>query len=291
VTCATWRALAALVLSIAAGCARNVAVGHEDALAAAAGGDGAGGNISQAGAGGASGGAPGGGEPSGGAPGGGEASSGGEASGGDPGLLWSADHETASFSEWLSDGDGIQYEQRTGQLAITSEHAHSGTHAFSATITTDSSELQQAMMGRNVNLRDGRYGAWYLLPEAPRADYWVIMKLSNGSATDRFDLDIEARAGSDAHLRLFEHPNTWLTEPAGIAFPIGRWVHVEVLYRSTPDSDGRLVVLQDGAQVFDTGPRATASDDRVTFYCGSASRLVAPSPFKLFIDDVTVHGG
>jgi hypothetical protein len=275
--------LAALVLSTAAGCARHVAVGHEDALLAA-GGDGAGADTSQAGASGASGGASGG-APSGGAPGG------GAPSGGDPGLLWSADHETASFSEWLSDGDGIQYEQRTGQLAISNERAHSGTHAFTASITTDSNELQQAMMGRNVNLRDGRYGAWYLLPEAPRADYWVIMKLSNGSATDRFDLDIEARAGGDAHLRLFEHPNTWLTEPASVAFPIGRWVHVEVLYRSTPDGDGRLVVLQDGAQVFDTGPRATASDDRVTFYCGSASRFVAPSPFHLFIDDVTIHGG
>jgi hypothetical protein len=282
-----WRAVAALTLITAAGCARNVAVGHEDALAAAAAG--AGGDILQAAGGEPSGGASGGGESGGGTPGGGE-SGGGQPGGGDPGLLWSADHETASFSEWLSDGDGIQYEQRTGQLAVTTQHAHSGTHAFSANITTDSGELQQAMMGRNVNLRDGRYGAWYLLPEAPRADYWVIMKLSNGSATDRFDLDIEALAGGDAHLRLFEHPNTWLTEPASVAFPIGRWVHVEVLYRSTPDSDGRLVVLQDGAQVFDTGPRATASDDRVTFYCGSASRFVAPSPFQLFIDDVTIHG-
>ncbi len=76
-----------------------------------------------------------------------------------------------------------------------------------------------------------------------------------------------------------------------MAFPIGRWVHVEVLYRSTPSNDGRLVVLQDGAVVFDTGPRATASDDRVTFYCGSASRSVTPSPFRLFIDDVTIDGG
>jgi hypothetical protein len=283
-----------VVLSAAAGCARNVAVGHEDTLAVASGGDGAGGGISQAGVGSTGGGAPNGGEPSGGEQNGGE-QNGGEQNGGSGGdlgpVLWSADHETASFSEWLSDGDGIQYEQRSGQLAITSERAHSGTQAFTASITTDGSELQQAMMGRNVNLRDGRYGAWYLLPEAPRADYWVIMKLSNGSATDRFDLDIEARAGEDAHLRLFEHPNMWLTEAAGVAFPIGRWVHVEVLYRSTPDNDGRLVVFQDGAQIFDTGPRATASDDRVTFYCGSASRSVAPSPFRLFIDDATIHGG
>lgn|GEM_PF-5831515 len=278
-TSAARQALAILVLSAAAaGCARNVAVGHEDALAAA-GGDNTVGDMASAGAAGASGAANGG------------VANGGESSGGDPGRsLWSADHETASFDEWLSDGAGIQYEQRTGQVSITDEHAHSGTHAFTASITTDDGELHQAMMGRNIDLLAGRYGAWYLLPEAPRADYWVIMKLSNGAATDRFDLDIEARAGGDPHLRLFEHPNMWITAPADVAFPIGRWVHVEVLYRSTPNDDGRLVVLQDGALVLDTGPRATASDDRVTFYCGSASRSVTPSPFHLFIDDVTIQG-
>lgn len=273
--------VAAVVLALSAvvGCARNVAVGHEDALSAA-GTDGAAGDASEMG-----------GSTSGGAANGG-AANGGDAAGGDSGrLLWSAEHETASFAEWLSDGDGIQYEQRSGELAITTERAHSGGHAFTASIATVDGELHQAMMGRNITLLDGRYGAWYLLPEAPRADYWVIMKLSNGAATDRFDIDVEARAGAEPHLRLYEHPNMWISEPASVPFPIGRWVHVEVLYRSTPNTDGRLAVLQDGALVFETGPRATASDDRVTFFCGSTSRSVSPSPFLVFIDDVTIYEG
>ena len=45
----------------------------------------------------------------------------------------------------------------------------------------------------------------------------------------------------------------------------------------------------DGEQVLDSGPRVTASDDRVTFYCGSASRSVTPSPFRLFIDEVSIQ--
>jgi hypothetical protein len=231
-----------------------------------------------------------GGEVTGGAAGG-EVTGGAAGGGGESGgaLLWSADHEVASFDEWLGDGQGIRYEQRTGRLELTSEHAHSGSQAFTATLTTGDGELHQAVMGRNITLREGRYGAWFLLPEAPRADYWVIMKLSNGSETDRFDLDIEAREGAAAHLRLFEHPNTWITEPASVQLPIGRWVHIEILYRSTPSADGRLVVFQDGQQVLDSGPRVTASDDRVTFYCGSASRSVTPSPFHLFIDDASIH--
>ena len=74
-------------------------VGHEDALTAAG----------EANAGGSPGAAVGG--------------SGGTTS---EGSLWSADHEGASFDEWLSDGQGIQFTERQGQLAITGERAHSG---------------------------------------------------------------------------------------------------------------------------------------------------------------------
>jgi hypothetical protein len=252
----------------AGGCARDVFVGHEDNLEAAGGALGAEG---PPGAGGAT-------------PGGA-----GAADDGGGGVLWSAEHEVASFDEWLSDGRGIRYEQGTGQIELTRERAHSGSYAFTASLSTGDGELHQAMMGRNTELREGRYGAWFLLPEAPRADYWVIMKLSNGSTTDRFDLDIEALEGAAPHLRLFEHPNLWITEPARLELPIGRWVHIEMSYRSTPEADGRLVVLQDGEQVLDSGPRVTASDDRVTFYCGSTSRSVTPSPFRLFIDDVSIR--
>lgn len=216
-------------------------------------------------------------------------SAGGEANAGE--ALWSADHDGASFEEWLDDGNGIQFTERQGQLAITSEHAHSGTSAFAATITTGNDQLQQAMMGRNIRLFEGRYGAWYFLPQAPRADYWVIMKLSNGSSLDRFDIDIEAKSSGAAHLRLFEHSKEWITEPASVDFPIGRWVHVEALYRSTPSANGRLIVLQDGEPVLDSGPRYTADDDYVTFFCGSTSRSVMPSPYRLFIDDASIGPG
>jgi hypothetical protein len=282
-------ALLFTLLAAYAGCARDVAVGHEDALEAAGGVPGVGGASANGEVPGAGGESVGGDLATGAA--GGEMTSGGT-SGGESGgaLLWSADHEVASFDEWLGDGQGIRYEQGTGRLEISSEHAHSGSHAFTASLTTNNDgELHQAMMGRNIKLREGRYGAWFLLPEAPRADYWVIMKLSNGSTTDRFDLDIEALEGAVAHLRLFEHPNMWITDAASVEFPVGRWVHVEMLYRSTPSADGRLVVLQDGQQVLDSGSRVTASDDRVTFYCGSTSRSVTPSPFHLFIDDATVQ--
>ncbi len=246
--------LSCLGLAVLAGCARDVAVGHED-LAAMPG-------------------------PAGGSSG---------IPAGD--LIWSAEHEGGTFDEWREGDDGIEYVQRSGELAITSEYAHGGDYSFSASITANDGDLHQAVMGRVVRLLEGRYGAWYLLPEAPSAVIWVIMKLSNGPEVDRFDIDIEAPAGAEPRLRLYEHGPEWITDPSPIAFPVGRWVHVEVLYRSTPEDDGRVVVLQDGEQVLATAERPTAEDDEVTLFCGSVSRQVSPAPYRLFIDDASIRQG
>ncbi len=247
-----------LVLAMVAGCARDVAVGHEDMLTGMPG--------------------PGGADGGPGVPVG--------------GLIWSAEHEVGTFDEWHEGDDGIQFVERSGELAITSEHAHTGHYAFSASISANDGDLHQAVMGRIVRLVEGRYGAWYLLPEAPVADFWVIMKLSNGSRVDRFDLDIYAPQGGEPRLRLYEHDTGdagWITEPSPIAFPLGAWTFVEVLYRSTPDANGRLVVFQDGQQVLATGERPTAGDDEVTFYCGNVSRDLTPAPYRLFIDDASIR--
>lgn len=285
---------AALVLTaglcLVAACERYVAVGHEDALSTAGGqppwneaggpslepsGDIAGGH--------------------GGAPPAGDAGAAGDAAapagaGGESGAeLWSADHETSTFEQWLGDGAGVRFVEGSGQLSLTTEQARSGRNAFVASISADDGAQHQAAMGRELKLRDGRYGAWYYLPVAPRADYWVIMKLSNGRLVDRFDIDIEALAGGEPHLRLYEHDDGWITPASPLKFPLQRWVHVEALYRSTAEADGRLIVLQDGQIVLDTGPRATASDDHVAFLCGSASRYVSPAPYRLFIDDASIR--
>jgi hypothetical protein len=274
-----------LAMVLAAGCDRNVAVGREDARSTV------GGSAPDAENGGERGlGAE--------APIGGEAGAGGNAgsdaagtagAGGDAdSARWSADHETGNFDQWLGDGNGLRHVEGSGKLSLTSEHAHSGSFAFVATITANDGAEHQAVLGRDLQLSEGRYGAWYYLPSTPKADYWVIMKLSNGASVDRFDIDLEVATDGEPHLRLYEHDSGWITEPSSLPFPVARWVHVEALYRSTPAADGRVVVLQDGVQAVDSGPRATASDAHVAFFCGSVSRYVAPAPYRLFIDDASV---
>jgi len=203
-------------------------------------------------------------------------------------LPWRADHETATLEQWLADGQGRTNLQGNGQLDITDERAHSGSYSLTVTIAANDTLQHQALIERELRLSEGRYGAWFYLPDAVNTDYWVLMKLSNGSV-DRFDIDIEVPSGGAPHLRLYEHDAGWITEPARTAVPIAQWVHIEVLYRSTPNDDGRVMVFQDAEQVLDTGPRSTAPDDEVRFSCGSSSRYVSPAPYRLFIDDASVE--
>lgn len=217
----------------------------------------------------------------------GQAAAGG-AEGEAPGL-WSADHETGDFEQWLSDRQGRRFVEGSGELEISQEYARSGSYSLAATLSATDGGAHQAVMGRDLSLAEGRYGAWYFLPVAPQTVAAVIMKLSNGGDVDRYDIDLEATDGDAPRLRLYEHESGgFLPEAATSSFPIGRWVRVEALYRSTPEDDGRVVVLQDGEQVLDSGARPTANDDRVVFFCGISSHRVAPAPFRLFIDDVSI---
>ncbi len=282
-----------IIIAGVASCGRYVTVGHEDQLQGMGGssaGTAAAGTAAQGGAGsGGTGGAPG----SAGAAGASGVEGGGASGQAGAGALlpWLADHDDGTLDEWLGDGSGWQYIEGNATLELSTERAHSGDHALLVSIDTQSGEQTQAVLARDLELEDGRYGAWYFLPEAPTADFWVIMKLSNGRDIDRFDVDIEAPAGGEPHLRLYEHDLGYITDPAPTVVPVGQWFHVEALYRSTAASDGRLVVLQDGVTVLDTGPRSTASDAHVSWIVGSSSRYVAPSPYRLFIDDANVSVG
>lgn len=215
---------------------------------------------------------------------------GGEATvAGAPALLWSADHDEGTLDEWLADGGGFRYTKGNGTLTVSRAQARSGDYSLAATIATEDGGMHQAVMGRDVTLASGRYGAWYFFPEAPITDYWVVMKLSNTVAVDRFDIDVHAPEGEEPRLRLFEHGKDWITEPATIPLPVNRWVHIEALYRSTPEEDGRLSVLQDGEAILDTGLRSTSDDSRVSFLVGSVSWHIAGGAYTLFVDDVSIE--
>jgi hypothetical protein len=203
---------------------------------------------------------------------------------------WQAHHEDGTMSEWLSDGFGNFGSSAASELRVSSEFAHAGSYALVATIfQSGDATLDQAVIWRTVALRAGVYSAWYYFPATVLGTHWVIMKLSSENNGDRFDLDVYSVPGEGMRLRLWEHDDVgWISEPAAIELPVGAWVHVEAELVAAPAPQGRLIVRQDGVQLFDTGQRSTMADERVKFFVGTAAFSVEPVPARVFIDDVAI---
>jgi hypothetical protein len=59
-------------------------------------------------------------------------------------------------------------------------------------------------------------------------------------------------------------------------------------YRATPTDAGRVIVLQDGSVVFDTGLRATAENDHVSWSVGSWVDDQVTGASRFYVDDATL---
>lgn len=210
-------------------------------------------------------------------------------------LIWQADFETGDDSQWSEGGQGGPYVANAAQYLVTEDHQRSGSYALRATIDSIGQALPQAVLLRDLTRPEAYYSAWFCVRENYDTSYWVIMKfrgegpfLGNTETGDRFDIDLSTSEDDGRlHLQLDEHGgDAWLSS---IPVPIDAWFQIEAFYRSTPEANGRLVVWQDGVQVFDTGERPTAPSAEVSFGVGVAAWRVSPLPASVWIDDVSIY--
>lgn len=206
-------------------------------------------------------------------------------------LPWAAGHEDGTLDEWLADGFGWANTEGSVTLDVVSERAHGGEQSLLVSIAPPDGELAQVFLAREVPENEATCGAWYFLEESPDAHHLVVMKLSPSAVLDRFDLDIYAPGGVEPRLRVYEHELGWITESAPVPFPVGQWVHVEVSVRTMQSNAPRLTVFQDGQLLFDFDDYETVPAAPFPCMVGAAAQWVAPSPFRVFIDDASVTSG
>ncbi len=224
----------------------------------------------------------------------------GSTGGGDAGLpekaalLWEAGFETGDVSEWWEDDAGGPYVVNDARYLVGEQHARTGRYALEATVVSIGEQLPQAVLLRDFQQREAYYSAYFCVREYYDTSFWVIMKLMgeepfmDNTTKDRFDIDLSRGEDGQLHLQFDEHGGE--ATLSDLPVPVDEWFQIELFYRSTPELDGRLVVWQDGTQVFDTGERPTAPSERVTFGVGVAAWRVSPLPASIWIDDVAVVG-
>lgn len=122
----------------------------------------------------------------------------------------------------------------------------------------------------------GSAGALGTTPDPAEPSWFSVVELGARSLPD-----------GGLVLYLFSHDRSELLSPVAVPaprVPVGRWFHLEVLYR--PGPDGGAVVWLDGARVYGVTGRSYGETTHVGLAVCNLGRL--SEPVDVFVDDVVV---
>jgi hypothetical protein len=216
-------------------------------------------------------------------------------------VLWGTGFETGDRADWrfvLARPRPGYFEAPGTRQEIVAEPVRTGRFAMKLAIEAGGKTRVTYLNRDRLLPEEGYYGAWYRWParhEAPT--YWTIMSFRSRTDPDDertrvenlWNVDIRNREDGEMALALWHGARRrHLRQPAPIAVPIDRWVHVEVYFKRSSRDDGRIAVFQDGTKIFDLAGIATAPSEWLSFMVASVGKNVTPSPAVLFVDDVAV---
>ena len=251
-------------------------------------------------------------------------------------ILWKTDHESGDLRGWTdkgfqSPGGGIYNTGGTDvEAAATRQPAHSGNWSARATIRgairgQHGSRAVRLMRWTNAAWdaggqplpREAYFSAWYYIPTLynpnkygdwarNQVSWWNIFQFKdkdqNGQSQPLWTVNL--LLDEDAQqlcLSLYSPRNTNAThhQPDPVFVPVGKWFHLEVLYRCATDATGRITLWQDGQQLLDVSNVVTSLGGRdgqslhPTWGVGSYTDHVealgeAPGTATIYIDDAAV---
>ena len=234
-----------------------------------------------------------------------------------PKAFWSADHETGDLCQW-HDGDakyprgGIFNTGGTAAEAVaTTDVAHSGRYSAKMTIRgAVRKKLAVRLMrwgnkawdkGDSEDLPDeGYYSAWFYFPRhnEPKV-WWNIFQFKStrdgetgNQSQPMWTLNVDSDEGQ-MWLYLYTKFNSPRQHSRQIPservdLPIGRWVHIEALYKHSTTNDGRISIWQDGVLLYDVKAVRTAIGKRVTWGIGNYTDDIDPSTATIYADDAVI---
>lgn len=207
-------------------------------------------------------------------------------------LIWAADHETGSSSQWDPgpDADGTSIVDSE----VSDEHAHSGSYAL--LLTGSEGEFSYGAGFDFNTAREAYFSAWFYLPEAPTGlDPWTILQFASrgsgcpgpGETCAGIDVQLRSLVSGDVLFYLLSHEPDVLQPPLSdppYYLPVERWFQVEVLYKRATDHTGRFHVWVNGVPLFRFEGWRTADFDNLFWGLGNPSEAGA----ELYVDDAAI---
>jgi len=234
-----------------------------------------------------------------------------------PIIFWSADHETGDMSQW-HDGDA-KYPRggifnSGGDLAeaeASADFAHSGKYSARMTLRGAAQNKLAVRLMRWGNEawdtdnsqglpQEAYYSAWYYFPRAYKpAKWWNIFQFKSTpegktgrDSQPMWTVNVDSRDGKMT-LYLYTkfntpaNPGKQLADPP-LTLPVGKWVHLEVLYRHSETNAGRIAMWQDGTKIYDVDGVKTALGERITWGIGNYTDDIEPSTATIYVDDAVI---
>jgi len=211
----------------------------------------------------------------------------------DPNMLWSADFEDGTLSQWYSDFGGGVFNLGSGRVVVTDKMAHSGRFSAAMTIDDGAGVPQAVRLFRwKENPAEAYYGVWFLFPQRYKPALWWNVLQFKTNAPYPLDtiwvINVGNRPDGNLFFYLYDWQNGKTYEQTIRDVPIGQWVHVQVFYRRSTEKQGRITLWQDGVQLFDLDGVRTATSNYVHWSVDNYTDGISPSPVTIYADDVTV---
>lgn len=223
-------------------------------------------------------------------------------------VLWSADHETGDLSQWYTDGGGGEFNSGAAASSASRDVAHSGRFSAKGTITTPGASGVRLFRWKESRANvEAYYSAWFYFPRAYAPGWWDIFQFKSRNeaiANDPFwFLQIGNRSGSSMSVFLYWWNGLSVEGPhrgefGGRRFDqtlkdvlVGRWTHLEVFLRQSSGFDGRIVVWQDGVELFnlkDVRTRYSSSNGANEWAITNYGDGIVPSPTTIYFDDAAI---
>jgi hypothetical protein len=226
---------------------------------------------------------------------------------GGPTTLWRADNETGDFSQWTARAGGGVFISGSGVASISTNVAHSGSHAVQMSVVTDGVDSEAVRLFRwyepgNPQYPDLYYSVWYYIPQIFQvtgnqvgSDYWNVFQwkskyfLGGEERTDpTWVLNVGNRPNGAMYFYLYDEINKRSYSQTLRNLPVGKWFHVEAFAHRATDNSGHLTFWQDGAQIFDLSGVQTSLGGELQWSVDSYTRSLIPNTAKIYVDDAVI---
>lgn len=234
------------------------------------------------------------------------------------GVVWHGTFESGNEDELTNINDTAPAENSgTYTLTYPDTQAHGGTYAAACTIDTSVDQAGVRLFRKKEAWSDAEpyyYGAWFYFPSVPTVGtFFNIWQFKSNDPVLDSEVAWKLEANNFDHgdglqlgLRLVwdapfdgpfsgdgdTHPQSWYQGELGIdtiPLPIAEWTHIEVYLKQSEAYDGRIIVWQDGVEIFDVDEiRTRNTDGNNNWSVNNYGNDITPNPWTIYIDDMLV---